>query len=569
MGVCSVRLMGGFEVRVDGDLIPGDAWRSRRAADLVKVLALEPTHEIHREEAMDLLWPELRIEAAGANLRKAIHYARRAMGAEESISAQASMLSLWRGTVEVDALRFLVEADAALAAGDAGACARAADLYTGELVPADRYESWVGNARARMRERYLAVLKGAGRWQRVLDLDPTDEESHRALMRVYHQAGRRREAMRQFERLRDALREFMGVGPDPDTIALYEQILDTEGDEPPTPAQRAAVLIATGLVHLNRQDFGAAERLARQAKAMALDAGLGHELGDAGTLLALVSMWTGRWNEVFREEFIASLAYPPELAIATGDANACFAEYHVSGTDALAGATDYARELLALALDAGSDVGCGLAQLMLGEVLLFAGDLPGARAELQRAVEIGGAAGFLCGRSLALERLAEVRLALADREGAEELLEVARPAAAGSALRSHLVVRLLGVGVQVPSEPQQGLAAVVRAERVLSGATRVCDPCSINFRLQAASACARGGDLARSRKHLADAERVAGLWQGGPWSAATWEARAALRLAEGQTQQAAAFLREAADGFAKAHRPIDEARCRAAVTSMV
>ncbi|MCW2917233.1 MAG: hypothetical protein JWN52_5301 [Actinomycetia bacterium] len=41
---------------------------------------------------------------------------------------------------------------------------------------------------------------------------------------------------------------------------------------------------------------------------MAIDAGLGHELGDAATLLAIISFWTGRWNEVFREEFTASLS---------------------------------------------------------------------------------------------------------------------------------------------------------------------------------------------------------------------------------------------------------------------
>jgi hypothetical protein len=105
-------------------------------------------------------------------------------------------------------------------------------------------------------------------------------------------------------------------------------------------------------------------------------------------------------------------------------------------------------------------------------------------------------------------------------------------------------VRLLGIGVQVPSEPGAALAAVAQAERLLADSTRVCDPCSIDFRLQAASASARGGDLS------------------GP--AAVWEARARIRLAEGEPSLAAAFLREAADGFARAQRPVDEARCRAA-----
>jgi len=71
MGRCTVSLLGGFEVRIEGIPVPVDAWRSRRAADLVKLLALDSTHQLHREQVMDLLWPELGMEAAGANLRKA------------------------------------------------------------------------------------------------------------------------------------------------------------------------------------------------------------------------------------------------------------------------------------------------------------------------------------------------------------------------------------------------------------------------------------------------------------------------------------------------------------------
>jgi len=521
MGRCTVSLLGGFELRVDGRPVSADAWRSRCVADLVKLLALESTHQLHRERVMDQLWPELGMEAAGANLRKAVHFARRAMGAQEAIVSTGGMLSLWGGDVEVDAQRFLAAADTALAAADEEGCALAADMFIGEPMPADRYEAWAAEPRAHLTERHLAVLKGARRWQRVLQLDPTDEVSHRELMRRYYEDGC--EAIRQFERLRDTLREFIGVRPDPDTIALYERILDIECEEPTSPAERAAALIATGLVHLNRGELSEAERLAREAKAMAIDAGLGHELGDAATLLAVVSFWTGRWNDVFREEFTASLAHEPALAMATYDANVCFAEYYVSGTDGPAGAAAYARELVNLAAEAGSVPGRGLAQLMLGEAFLFSGDFEGARDELQRALELATEAGFGCLRSVALERLAQVELALGDAGAAGALLQEAQPVAAGSALRSHLLVRLLGIGVQVPSEPLGALAAVAQAERLLADATRVCDPCSINFRLQAASA--RAGDLVRARRHLGDAERVAGMWQGGPWSAAVWGTR--------------------------------------------
>jgi hypothetical protein len=105
---------------------------------------------------------------------------------------------------------------------------------------------------------------------------------------------------------------------------------------------------------------------------------------------------------------------------------------------------------------------------------------------------------------------------------------------------------------------------VVRAESELADLARVCEPCSTHFHVQAVLASARAHDLPRARRHLADAERIAGLWQGGAWPAAVWEARAAVRLGEGRPAQAAAFLDEAAQEYTRAHRPADAARCQTA-----
>jgi DNA-binding SARP family transcriptional activator len=563
MARCTVRLLGRFEVRVDDRPVPVDAWRNRRAADLVKVLALEPTQAMHREQVMALLWPDLAEEPAGANLRKAVHYARRAMGTDESIRSESGLLTLWDGRAEVDAALFLAAADAALASGDRDACAAAADLCTGQPLPADRYEPWATGPRQRMRERLLAVLKGAGRWRHVLDLDPTDEQAHRELMRAHLRAGERRDAMRQFERLRDALREHMAVAPAPETIALYEEVLAQEGEQPPEPAQRAAVLLATGLVHLNRQEFGAAERLARQALDIAVDAGLAHEVGDAGTLLGLVASWTGRWHEMFRQEFTASLRWPAELGTTTYDANLCFAEYHLAGATSGPDPATYARDLLALADDAGSVTGRGVAELMIGEAYLFTGEYAEARTWLRRAAGTNREAGAGSGLCISLERLAQTEVAAGDLAIAGDLLDQGRAIADTSPLRSHLLVRLLGVAVQAAPDVPAALRAVAGAEQILADARRVCEPCSINFRVQAATVSARAGDLHRARRHLSDAERIAGMWQGGPWTAAVWEARAALRAAEGDPTQADALLREAADGYTRAGRTPDADRCRA------
>jgi DNA-binding SARP family transcriptional activator len=64
-----VWLLGSFRVSVGSRTIGGDAWRLKKAAALVKLLTLAPDHRLHREQAMELLWPDLEKEAASNNVR--------------------------------------------------------------------------------------------------------------------------------------------------------------------------------------------------------------------------------------------------------------------------------------------------------------------------------------------------------------------------------------------------------------------------------------------------------------------------------------------------------------------
>src|SRR5688572_10347416 len=154
----AIQLLGRFSAAVDGVPISGDAWRSRRAADVVKLLALAPAHRMHRLEVMEALWPESDPEASGTNLRKALHFARLATGDEHAIVNERGVLVLWPdATVETDVERFDATVHSALDAGDAAACRAAAELYGGDLLPDDPYESWLFEPRGRLRRRYLEV----------------------------------------------------------------------------------------------------------------------------------------------------------------------------------------------------------------------------------------------------------------------------------------------------------------------------------------------------------------------------------------------------------------------------
>jgi DNA-binding SARP family transcriptional activator/pimeloyl-ACP methyl ester carboxylesterase len=222
--VVSVRSLGGFQVSVGGDAVSADAWRQRRAAELVKILSLARGQRLHREQVIDALWPELAPEAGAANLHKAAHYARRALGSPGGIVLRGEQVALWPdATVEVDALRFEGDAAQALRSGDPDACAAVAETYGGELLPEDRYAAWVEESRDRLRALYLQLLRRAGLWERVVEEEPGDEVAHRSLMRAYADAGNRSAALEQFWGLRDAL-ERIELEPTSETRLLYHEI---------------------------------------------------------------------------------------------------------------------------------------------------------------------------------------------------------------------------------------------------------------------------------------------------------------------------------------------------------
>ena len=295
-----ILLLGQFRVSVGDTVIPADAWRRERAAALVKRLALLARHRLHREQAMELFWPDLDPDAAGANLRKAIHFARRSLGEHDLLEVNGDIVALApKAELVIDTEEFDAAAKAALSGQDGSECKRAADLYGGELLPDDRYVEWLEEPRQQLRERYARVLKAGKLWERLVELDPTDEEAQCALMQAALDAGNRAEAIRLFQRLRELLRIEFGVGPRAATIAIYERALAMSGAAPVSPVDGIRASLAWGLVHLQSGDFAKAESIARETRGLALGAELGREVGEASALLGLAAHMRGQWRDLF------------------------------------------------------------------------------------------------------------------------------------------------------------------------------------------------------------------------------------------------------------------------------
>jgi DNA-binding SARP family transcriptional activator len=204
-----IAMLGRFAVSVEGTALDPAAFEHRRGADLVKVLALAPGHRLARDRVVELLWPKLPADAGQANLHKAAHYARRALGDRRAVVLAQGFVELAPDAgVRTDVERF--------EGGDD-------DAYRGPLLPEDPYEEWAVPARERLRDLRVERLRHGGRWHDVLAADPADEQAHRELMREHLRAGDRLAAARRFRLLRDEL-ALLGLQPAAETLELASEL---------------------------------------------------------------------------------------------------------------------------------------------------------------------------------------------------------------------------------------------------------------------------------------------------------------------------------------------------------
>ncbi|MBS1807121.1 MAG: tetratricopeptide repeat protein [Acidobacteria bacterium] len=245
-GKLELRLLGSVCICVDGLLIEERVWTRRKAKALLKILALTPQHQLHREQLMEFLWPEQEPELAANNLNKIIHAARRALEPELKsgtdsrfiLTHDQHVLLRAPGGLWIDVEEFEQCATVALKTKAISDYEAALKLYAGELLAEDRYEDWAAARRerlSRLAERLLSesaqIYEAAGQWQQSIEqiqhliaFNPSHESAHRQLMRLYALIGSRHEALSQFQRCQAILRKELDAEPEPKTIALYEQI---------------------------------------------------------------------------------------------------------------------------------------------------------------------------------------------------------------------------------------------------------------------------------------------------------------------------------------------------------
>jgi adenylate cyclase len=208
---------------------------SRKALALLTYLAVERGPR-SREVLASLLWADTGDDRARHNLRQALSKIRHCC--DSLIVASGDDLMLDSSCI-ADVERF----EALAGSDNPGEMRECLDLYRGQLLEGvnprePEYAEWLAMARTRLRDAACRVadrlghaLVESGRiddaidaFRDLLKVDAAHESAHRALMSLHAQAGRRSEALRQFQACEEALHRELGVEPSARTREVYESL---------------------------------------------------------------------------------------------------------------------------------------------------------------------------------------------------------------------------------------------------------------------------------------------------------------------------------------------------------
>lgn len=244
-------LLGPLEVTRDGAPVTG--FESGKVKGLLAYLAVESDRAHSREKLSDLFWAELDQRAGLDNLRYVLSDLRRCIG---DAQAQPPFLLINRDVIQLNQAaevwldtRMVEQALLQNRQGDPGDIAQleaACRLFRGPFLDglkirdSTEYEDWLRDQREHWDQAQNECLAGlstayecAGDLpqalqaaRRLVECAPWDESAHLRLMRLLEFNGQRGAALMQFERMKQALADELGIEPSRQAVYLVRAIRD-------------------------------------------------------------------------------------------------------------------------------------------------------------------------------------------------------------------------------------------------------------------------------------------------------------------------------------------------------
>jgi DNA-binding SARP family transcriptional activator len=240
-----IHLLGSMRATtyLGNDILP----RGRKARAILACLCLACGERIPRARLAALLWDRVPDAQAKKSFRQSLRELIGSMGdlAGELMSVNRETLRLNVNLCWIDAIALR----APQASSSHALRSDLAELCTGELLDdlegaSPSFDRWLLGERTRFTEQLRTLLEAelaqvlqpgndsatrAHVARRLIAFEPTHEGASRALMRALSDMGERAQAIREYERCRQALKMRLDVQPSRETHALYQAIRTYSG----------------------------------------------------------------------------------------------------------------------------------------------------------------------------------------------------------------------------------------------------------------------------------------------------------------------------------------------------
>ncbi len=249
-----IRTFGNFQVFRGESPVPDQDWKARPPKFLLKALIARGGSGVPKDVLIEDLWPEAPPESGESQFKVALHRLRYALEPSMAKSRGSSyvilkdnLVSLRKDICRTDLDEFLSLQKQGKKAEEAGndnralLCYRSAiDLYNGDFLAEDLYETWAELRRYQLRTMYIDLLyrmaasyetqgkskKASEYYKMIIKTDPVCEAAYQKLMLIYSNGGMRAEALKVYEDCRKTLEREIGVEPGRLTSSIYRRIIE-------------------------------------------------------------------------------------------------------------------------------------------------------------------------------------------------------------------------------------------------------------------------------------------------------------------------------------------------------
>ncbi len=244
--------LGSFRAFVNDQ--PIENWPSKKGKSIFAYLLLNHKKKIFRDVLMDIFWQKSSPDSARNCLNVTIHGLRRVLQDEDPKNEYIlfkdecyyfnpeidirpdveTFRKIWRNAQSIEHVKNLSVA--------VSEYERAAEIYKGEFLEDELYDTWPSIDRENLKEIYLVILnkislfymhnknhKSAIRLcEDILNKDNCSEDIYRRLMECYYRIGQRDKALKLFRKCSKILRDELEVKPETTTIELYRKIRENQ-----------------------------------------------------------------------------------------------------------------------------------------------------------------------------------------------------------------------------------------------------------------------------------------------------------------------------------------------------